>query len=190
MITSTSNIFNKTNALHGPRKYEEIINDIPNKVHKQLYDAAILKLIDDLDNYNLKGFGPKDGQTWEDIILSINEIPYSEYWTASDVKITFKDYNENGKPKIRRFTFDLAPYWGNCYDKKKYSSTDVQFDKNIPNDVEIIKYDYIRGKATVRSKLEGIEYDVDFDELNNLDIESDEVSLPKDTFTRLVNINV
>ncbi len=188
MITST-NIFNNTKALHGPRKYTELVNDIPNKVHDKLYNDAIKKLIEDLDDYNLGGFKPGDGETWEDIILAIQEVPYSEYWTASDVTITFKKYDE-GKPGIKKFTFDLAPYWGNCYDKTENSSADVKYDQNIPDDVEIVKYDYIKGKATVRSKLEDIEYVVDFDELNSEDIESDEVTLPYDTFSRLVNINL
>ena len=190
MNTSSNNIFNKTSALHGVRKYSEIVNDIPNKIHQKLYDDAIKKLIKDLDNYDLKGFGPDENQTWEDIILSINEISYTEYWTPSDVIITFKDYNDNGKPKLRRFTFDLSPYWGNCYSKLEHSSTDVKYNKNIPNDVEIVKYDYIRGKAVVRSKLEDIEYDVDFDVLNDLDVDSENVSLPYDTFTNLVKINI
>ena len=79
---------------------------------------------------------------------------------------------------------------GNCYTKENHSVSNVKFDKNIPNDTEIVKYDYIRGKAIVRSKLEDIEYDVDFDEINNSDNESDDVKLPYDTFTRLVNINL
>lgn len=189
MITST-NIFNGTKALHGPRKYTELVNDIPNKVHDKLFNDAIKKLIADLDDYDLGGFKPGDDETWEDIILSIREIPYSEYFTASDVSITFKKYDSEGRPGIKKFRFDLAPYWGNCYDKKDNSSADVKYDKEIPNDVEIVKYDYIKGKATVRSKLEDIEYDVDFDELNNTDIESEDVTLPYDTFTRLVNINL
>ena len=121
-------------------------------------------------------------------------MPYTEYWRASDVVITFRYFkqNSNGQmiPKLKKFTFDLTPYWGNCYTKDIYNSSAVKFDKNIPNDTEIVKYDYIRGRAVVRSKLEDIEYDVDFDEINNTDVESEDVRLPFDTFTRLVNINL
>lgn len=192
MNISSTNIFSQTKSLHGPRKYLELANDIPNKVHEKLFNTAIKKLIADLDNYDLGDFKPdtENGETWEDIILSINEIPYSEYWFSSDVLITFKHFNLDGTPTFKRFTFDLDPYWGNCYDKRETSSTDVKFDNKIPNDIEIVKYDYLRGKATVRSKLEDVEYDVDFDELNKTDIESPDISLPYDTFTNLASINL
>ena len=190
------NIFNRPTALHGPRKYTELANDVPNRVHKELYNAAIEKLINDLDNYtDVNDVIQKDKDVnWTDLIISIIEMPYTEYWRASDVVITFRYFkrNQNGQmiPKLKKFTFDLTPYWGNCYTKDIYNSSAVKFDKNIPNDTEIVKYDYIRGRAVVRSKLEDIEYDVDFDEINNTDVESEDVRLPFDTFTRLVNINL
>lgn len=190
------NIFNRPTALHGPRKYTELANDVPNRVHKELYNAAIEKLIDDLDNYtDVNDVIQKDDNVnWTDLIISIIEMPYTEYWRASDVVITFRYFKRNSNdqmvPKLKKFTFDLTPYWGNCYTKDIYNSSAVKFDKNIPNDTEIVKYDYIRGRAVVRSKLEDIEYDVDFDEINNTDVESEDVRLPFDTFTRLVNINL
>ena len=199
MDVSSVNIFNRPTALHGPRKYTELANDVPNRVHKELYNAAIEKLIDDLDNYtDVNDVIKKDDKVnWTDLIISIIEMPYTEYWRASDVVITFRYFpkpkpesNEKQVPKLKKFTFDLTPYWGNCYTKDTYNSSAVKFDKNIPNDTEIVKYDYIRGRAVVRSKLEDIEYDVDFDEINNTDVESEDVRLPFDTFTRLVNINL
>ena len=199
MDVSSVNIFNRPTALHGPRKYTELANDVPYRVHKELYNAAIEKLIDDLDNYTDVNdvIEKPDGASWTDLIISIIEMPYTEYWRASDVVITFRYFpkpkpesNEKQIPKLKKFTFDLTPYWGNCYTKDIYNSSAVKFDKNIPNDTEIVKYDYIRGRAVVRSKLEDIEYDVDFDEINNTDVESEDVRLPFDTFTRLVNINL
>lgn len=196
MDVSSVNIFNRPIALHGPRKYTELANDVPYRVHKELYNAAIEKLIDDLDNYTdvNEVIDKPDDASWTDLIISIIEMPYTEYWRASDVVITFRYFkqNSNGQmiPKLKKFTFDLTPYWGNCYTKDIYNSSAVKFDKNIPNDTEIVKYDYIRGRAVVRSKLEDIEYDVDFDEINNTDVESEDVRLPFDTFTRLVNINL
>lgn len=197
MDVSSVNIFNRPTALHGPRKYTELANDVPNRVHKELYNAAIEKLIDDLDNYtDVNDVIKKDDKVnWTDLIISIIEMPYTEYWRASDVVITFRYFPKSEStgqmiPKLKKFTFDLTPYWGNCYTKDTYNSSAVKFDKNIPNDTEIVKYDYIRGRAVVRSKLEDIEYDVDFDEINNTDVESEDVRLPFDTFTRLVNINL
>ena len=197
MDVSSVNIFNRPTALHGPRKYTELANDVPNRVHKELYNAAIEKLINDLDNYtDVNDVIKKDKDVnWTDLIISIIEMPYTEYWRASDVVITFRYFVKSEStgqmiPKLKKFTFDLTPYWGNCYTKDIYNSSAVKFDKNIPNDTEIVKYDYIRGRAVVRSKLEDIEYDVDFDEINNTDVESEDVRLPFDTFTRLVNINL
>ena len=197
MDVSSVNIFNRPTALHGPRKYTELANDVPNRVHKELYNAAIEKLIDDLDNYtDVNDVIKKDKDVnWTDLIISIIEMPYTEYWRASDVVITFRYFHKSEStgqmiPKLKKFTFDLTPYWGNCYTKDIYNSSAVKFDKNIPNDTEIVKYDYIRGRAVVRSKLEDIEYDVDFDEINNTDVESEDVRLPFDMFTRLVNINL
>ena len=197
MDVSSVNIFNRPTALHGPRKYTELANDVPNRVHKELYNAAIEKLINDLDNYtDVNDVIKKDDKVnWTDLIISIIEMPYTEYWRASDVVITFRYFHKSEStgqmiPKLKKFTFDLTPYWGNCYTKDIYNSSAVKFDKNIPNDTEIVKYDYIRGRAVVRSKLEDIEYDVDFDEINNTDVESEDVRLPFDTFTRLVNINL
>ena len=197
MDVSSVNIFNRPTALHGPRKYTELANDVPYRVHKELYNAAIEKLINDLDNYtDVNDVIKKDKDVnWTDLIISIIEMPYTEYWRASDVVITFRYFHKSEStgqmiPKLKKFTFDLTPYWGNCYTKDIYNSSAVKFDKNIPNDTEIVKYDYIRGRAVVRSKLEDIEYDVDFDEINNTDVESEDVRLPFDTFTRLVNINL
>ena len=197
MNVSSVNIFNRPTALHGPRKYTELANDVPNRVHKELYNAAIEKLINDLDNYtDVNDVIKKDKDVnWTDLIISIIEMPYTEYWRASDVVITFRYFHKSEStgqmiPKLKKFTFDLTPYWSNCYTKDIYNSSAVKFDKNIPNDTEIVKYDYIRGRAVVRSKLEDIEYDVDFDEINNTDVESEDVRLPFDTFTRLVNINL
>ena len=197
MDVSSVNIFNRPTALHGPRKYTELANDVPYRVHKELYNAAIEKLIDDLDNYTdvNEVIDKPDDASWTDLIISIIEMPYTEYWRASDVVITFRYFHKSEStgqmiPKLKKFTFDLTPYWGNCYTKDTYNSSAVKFDKNIPNDTEIVKYDYIRGRAVVRSKLEDIEYDVDFDEINNTDVESEDVRLPFDTFTRLVNINL
>ena len=132
MDVSSVNIFNRPTALHGPRKYTELANDVPNRVHKELYNAAIEKLIDDLDNYtDVNDVIKKDDKVnWTDLIISIIEMPYTEYWRASDVVITFRYFpksesNEKQIPKLKKFTFDLTPYWGNCYTKDTYNSSAV-----------------------------------------------------------------
>lgn len=190
MNNSAKNTFSKTRSLNGPIKFDELVNDVPNRVHEELYNIAVNKLINDLDNYNLNGIHPAKGQSWNDIILSIKEISYSDYWYPSDVQITFKIYDKNGKPGFKRLIFDLHEYWLNCYEKDNTKSYSVKYDNNIENDIEIIKYDYIKGKATLRSKLEDSEYIIDFDELTKNYVESDSVNLANDTFTNLYKINV
>ena len=84
----------------------------------------------------------------------------------------------------------MTPYWDNYFFKEKQRSIDVKYDKNIENDIEIVKYDYIRGKATFRSRLEDVEYEIDFDDLHSDDIVSSEAKLPNDLFIKLINLNI
>lgn len=196
--TTSVNIFNRTSAIHGPRKFMDIVGDNSNRIHHQLYERAIKSLIDDLDNYDSIEIKPEENQTWNDIIINIIEIPYSEYWTPSDVILTFKVYKETvdeqtgetiRKPKLKRYKFDLSPYWDNYFFKEKQRSIDVKYDKNIENDIEIVKYDYLRGKATFRSRLEGTEYEIDFNDIHNDDKVSEEAKLPNDLFIKLINVS-
>lgn len=196
--TTSVNIFNRTSAIHGPRKFMDIVGDNSNRIHHQLYERAIKSLIDDLDNYDSIEIKPEENQTWNDIIINIIEIPYSEYWTPSDVILTFKVYKETvdeqtgetiRKPKLKRYKFDLSPYWDNYFFKEKQRSIDIKYDKNIENDIEIVKYDYLRGKATFRSRLEGTEYEIDFNDIHNDDKVSEEAKLPNDLFIKLINVS-
>lgn len=196
--TTSVNIFNRTSAIHGPRKFMDIVGDNSNRIHHQLYERAIKSLIDDLDNYDSIEIKPEENQTWNDIIINIIEIPYSEYWTPSDVILTFKVYKETvdeqtgetiRKPKLKRYKFDLSPYWDNYFFKEKQRSIDVKYDKNIENNIEIVKYDYLRGKATFRSRLEGTEYEIDFNDIHNDDKVSEEAKLPNDLFIKLINVS-
>lgn len=195
MNTTSVNIFNRTSALHGPRKFMDIVGDNSNKIHHQLYERAINMLLKDIDDeqYEFKGISKDENQKWSELIASIIEIPYSEYLTPSDVIITFKTYeqspeNENVKyPKLTKYRFDLEQYWDNYFFKEKQRSIDVKYDKNIENDIEIVKYDYLRGKATFRSRLEGTEYDIDFNEIHADDKVSEEAKLPNDLFASLIN---
>lgn len=199
MNTTSVNIFNSASALHGPRKFMDIVSDNSNRIHHQLYERAVDALIKNLNTYEfdeeyLNTVKEDPNFDWNSIILSIIEIPYSEYWTASDVIITFKIYDDKENVsdditqlKFRKYKFNLAPYWDNYFFKEKQRSIDVKYDKNIENDIEIIKYDYIRGKATFRSRLEDVEYEIDFDDLHSDDIVSSEAKLPNDLFIKLIN---
>ncbi len=194
MNTTSVNIFNQTNPLNGPIKFMDIVGNNSNIIHHRLYEQALKALISDLDNYDLGDVKLEEGQTWNDIIISIIEVPYSEYWSPSDVIITFKTYktrkNDGAKiPKLTKFTFELDEYWCNYFFKEKQRSIDVKYDNKIENDIEIVKFDYLRGKATFRSRLEGTEYEIDFNDIHSSDLIAEEAQLPNDLFIKLINVS-
>ena len=65
----------------------------------------------------------------------------------------------------------------------------VMYDKEVGNDAEVIKYDYIRGKATIYSRLNDFTYEVDFDELNSNDVRSSELTLPHNLFIKNIDFS-
>ena len=121
----------------------------------------------------------------KDHILNITEHKNRTYWKPSNVTIVFKTYG-NDRPKFKKLSLSLADYWQSGYTDYERSAKNVMFDKNVENDLEIIKFDYIRGKATVHSKFNDITYEVDFDDLNEHDKRSIEINLPSDLFIKQI----
>lgn len=193
MILESTHSFNRPHTLGGPQVYTSLVNDVPNKIHKQLYELALGRLLDEIDEYDLGDLDKGENESFRDIIVSITEESYSDYWFPSSVFITFlekKKIEHEDKTlfttRPRKLKFDLTPYWDNCYDGG-VGANQLQYDKNISsNNLTIKKYDYLRGVAIVHDKINDIEYDVSFDELSSDDKNvSDEARLPNDTFTNL-----
>ena len=104
---------------------------------------------------------------------------------------TYKTRKNDGVkiPKLTKFTFELDEYWCNYFFKEKQRSIDVKYDNKIENDIEIVKFDYLRGKATFRSKLEGTEYEIDFNDIHSSDLIAEDTRLPNDLFIKLINVS-
>lgn len=113
----------------------------------------------------------------------IIEIKNSEYWQPSTIVIIGK------RRPYRKTNIDLTPWWNYYQSKQDKNIKDIKITKEVLQDSELVFLDYVKGIAYMRTKLDGIEYTVDFDFLDeNINI-SDEYSL-KDTFTsKIINVN-
>ena len=110
------------------------------------------------------------------------EIKNDEYWKPSSVMIIGVMHPYTKK------TIDLDEWWNYYQEKKQQSISKIKLLEDQINDSEVIYINYVTGKAKMRSKLEGIEYDVDFDYLSDETEVADEYTL-SDTFSaRLKNI--
>lgn len=100
----------------------------------------------------------------------IYEIMPSEYWQPSKIKIVTK-YISNESPNLT-WEVDLLPYW-NTYQSKSLKNIDSKkLTTETYSDAKLTNLDYLRGKATMYSKNADIEYEIDFDYLNdNVDID-------------------
>lgn len=113
----------------------------------------------------------------------IIEIKNSEYWQPSTIVIIGK------RRPYRKTHIDLKPWWNWYQSKKDKVITDIKITKDILYDSELVFLDYVKGIAYMRTKLDGIEYTVDFDFLDENIAVSDDYSL-KNTFTsKIRNIN-
>lgn len=189
MNFSTNISFNSVKNINKPCKYIDVVRDKTNVIHNKLFNTAMKRLMADIKNYGSvrKLFDNDfDFNNINDFILSVRELPDNLYWKPSDVIIIFRTF-KNDKPILTKLKFDLSEYWNSSYTDYERSAKKVLFDKNVENDFEVVKYDYIRGKAIIESRLNDITYEVDFDELNENDKRSNEMSLPDNLFIRQIN---
>lgn len=113
----------------------------------------------------------------------ILEIKNSEYWQPSTIVIIGK------RRPYRKAHVDLTPWWNWYQSKRNFNIKDIKITDQVLNDSELVYLDYVKGIAYMRTKLDGIEYAVDFDYLDENIVVSDEYSL-KNTFTsKILNIN-
>lgn len=189
---SFNNLHNNIDDNIRPQRINDIARDRNLSIHNKLYNVALERLMKDIMNYeNVRNLFDESLIESEDFdikdhILNITEHKNITYWKPSNVTIVFKTY-VNDRPKFKKLSFSLADYWQSGYTDYERSAKNVMFDKNVENDLEIIKFDYIRGKATVHSKFNDITYEVDFDDLNEHDKRSIEINLPSDLFIKQIN---
>lgn len=110
----------------------------------------------------------------------IIEIKNSEYWQPSAIVIIGKKYPYN------KAHINLKPWWNWYQSKSDKKISDIKITQEMINDSELVFLDYVKGIAYMKTKLDGIEYEVDFDFLDDNITVSDEYSL-KDTFTYKIN---
>lgn len=171
-------LHNYDNLIYSSRpvKFSEYINHKYDKIHNQLYLDALNKFLSDESILKYKQFSTF--KNLEDIKMNtkIVEIKNDEYWQPSHILVMSKKY------PYYQHKYDLKKYWNTFQDKSFQKIVDI---KMLPDDIvdaEIIGLNYVTGKATLESRLNGITFEVDFDYINEDTLVSDEYSL-KNTFT-------
>lgn len=127
----------------GPVSTSEFIEDIPNKIHKKLYEDALARFL--------------DKEKWAkscDIIENRNsDFKLPSYIVVIDRKV---------RP-MKKHTYWLGKYWNNEYVLRNSYSMNIV---GVPPDSEIDYIDYVNGQVDMGSKYEGITSKVKFSSLN------------------------
>lgn len=164
-----------------PMKFDEFMNDKYNIVHKQIYDKAIDTLIEYIvrseDLYDEYGepMSPSEFKRRNKCI----EIKEDEYWKSPRVMIIRKQY------PFKKTVYDLAAFWSYIQAKTNKNIEDIKVNKDI-KDFEITKLDYLRGQATLHSRLYDENQTVDFDYLDEFTQVSDEMVLKSPFLKRIM----
>ncbi len=195
--------YDKLSYSKGKITYHDYVTNKLDNVHNMLFDDALQKYM--LDNL------------WRDSEEEFYEHGYNElkqeyriidikreiYFEPSVAKLIPKHNIDNKKLNI-----DLEKYWNNDYIVKnifldyrvkpiannlaEYGDISRQDTTDINNariyDAEIIEWDYVRGRAKLRSRVWNIEFYVDYKYINSDVKESDSLSIDN-TFATILNKN-
>lgn len=195
--------YDKLSYSKGKITYHDYVTNKLDNVHNMLFDDALQKYM--LENL------------WKDSIEEFYEHGYNElkqeyriidikreiYFEPSVAKLIPKHNIDNKKLNI-----DLEKYWNNDYIVKnifldyrvkpiannlaEYGDTYRQDTTNINNariyDAEIIEWDYVRGRAKLRSRVWNIEFYVDYKYINSDVKEAESLSIDN-TFASLIRKN-
>lgn len=101
----------------------------------------------------------------------IIEIKNNEYWMPSSIVII-----SNVHPYTKQ-TISLAKYWNYIQGKNNLNISDIKLTDYQINDAELIEMNYVRGVATMRSKLNDMIFEVPFEYLNSSVNVSEEMSM-------------
>lgn len=164
-----------------PVKFDEFMTNKYNIVHKQLYDDAMDSLIEYIvqseDLYDEYG-EPMSVSEFKRKNKCI-EIKEDEYWKSPRVIIIRKQY------PYKKTVYDLAAFWSYIQSKDDKNIDDIKVNKDI-KDFEITKLDYLKGQATLHSRLYDEDQTVDFDYIDDFTKVSDELELKSSFITRIV----
>lgn len=156
----------------GPITIDEFLGDNPNKIHQQLYKAAIKKFEE--DNFSLEG-------------KRVIEVQDPEYWKPSTIKVI----DMSVRPR-KMVSYSLEPYWDNIYvtkdptTKEELGNTIDDISTGQENQYLSINHlDYLRGQAKLNTKFDTEEISVDFNRLDENTKMSPSFDIQNDTFKTL-----
>ena len=201
--------YDKLSYSKGKITYHDYVTNKLDNVHNMLFDDALQKYM--LANPNLlHGSNEEFYKSEYDKLKAkyrIIDIKREIYFEPSIAKLIPK-YNIDGK----KLNIDLTQYWNNDYVVKnifldyrvkpiannlaEYGDTYRQDIKDITKDinnariydVEIIEWDYVRGRAKLRSRVWNIEFYIDYKYINSDVKEAESLSIDN-TFASLIRKN-
>lgn len=194
--------YDKLSYSKGKITYHDYVTNKLDNVHNMLFDDALQKYM--LANPNL--FHSSNEEFYKSGYDKLKEkyriidIKREIYFEPSVAKLIPK-HNIDGK----KLNIDLEQYWNNDYVVKnifldyrvkpiannlaEYGDISRQDTMDINNariyDAEIIEWDYVRGRAKLRSRVWNIEFYIDYKYINSDVKESDSLSIDN-TFASLI----
>ena len=194
--------YDKLSYSKGKITYHDYVTNKLDNVHNMLFDDALQKYMLD--------------KLWRDSKEEFYEHGYNELkqeYRIIDIKreIYFEPSVAKLIPKHNideKLNIDLERYWNNDYIVKnifldyrvkpiannlaEYGDTYRQDTRDINNariyDAEIIEWDYVRGRAKLRSRVWNIEFYVDYKYINSDVKEAESLSIDN-TFASLIRKN-
>lgn len=187
--------YDKLSYSKGKITYHDYVTNKLDNVHNMLFDDALQKYMLEHGYNDLK-------QKYR-----IIDIKREIYFEPSVAKLIPK-HNIDGK----KLNIDLTYYWNNDYVVKNifldykvkpiannlaeygdtYRQDTRQYTKDINNaciyDAEIIEWDYVRGRAKLRSRVWNIEFYIDYKYINSDVKEAESLSIDN-TFASLIRKN-
>lgn len=197
--------YDKLSYSKGKITYHDYVTNKLDNVHNMLFDDALQKYM--LENPNLLHSSNeefyKSGYDKLKEKYRIIDIKREIYFEPSVAKLIPKHNIDSKKLNI-----DLEQYWNNDYVVKnifldyrvkpiannlaEYGDISRQDTRDINNariyDAEIIEWDYVRGRAKLRSRVWNIEFYIDYKYINSDVKESDSLSIDN-TFASLIRKN-
>lgn len=183
--------YDKLSYSKGKITYHDYVTNKLDNVHNMLFDDALQKYMLEHGYNDLK-------QEYR-----IIDIKREIYFEPSIAKLIPK-HNIDGK----KLNIDLEKYWNNDYIVKnifldyrvkpiannlaEYGDISRQDTTDINNariyDAEIIEWDYVRGRAKLRSRVWNIEFYIDYKYINSDVKEAESLSIDN-TFASLIRKN-
>ena len=197
--------YDKLSYSKGKITYHDYVTNKLDNVHNMLFDDALQKYM--LANPNLLQSSNeefyKSGYDKLKEKYRIIDIKREIYFEPSVAKLIPK-HNIDGK----KLNIDLEKYWNNDYIVKnifldsrvkpiannlaEYGDISRQDTMDINNariyDSEIIEWDYVRGRAKLRSRVWNIEFYIDYKYINSDVKEAESLSIDN-TFASLIRKN-